>query len=586
MYVTALRYVRTILPATLLVAATAATGSAQGGVAQLHRQLAALDADRSELSLEQLSALGELRSLGRLESLAGLQALSSRHSLKSLESLGSLRELASIDASLAGLRGLTGLSEAFDVTLPDLDGLDRTARRDAYAVDSNVRSGRGDSLDRPRAGDEQAADSLFRKAREAMTAGDYRRAAGLFRQIVNKYPKTRYAGDALYFRAFSLYRAGDTGDLRSALGDLETLSDKYSSSSTQGDARTLRVRICGELARRGDERCTAEVEAVGSGASASSGSSSSSSSASSRSSSRAQASGCPSEDDDDDERIAALNALLQMDSERALPILEKVLARRDACSVALRRKAIFLVSQKGNSRAADILLNAAKTDPDKEVRGQALFWLGQTRDDRAVGMLEEVLKSSDDKELQDKAIFGLSQHNSERAQTVLRNIALNESMNDETREQAIFWLGQRSGGVNANFLRELYDKVKSDKLKEKIIFSASQQRSTENASWLLSVATNDKEDIELRKNALFWAGQSKMISFAELGSMYARLNDREMKEQVIFVLSQRHDSEAVDKLLDIARNEKDRDLRKKAIFWLSQSKDPRIVKFLEDLISK
>ncbi|MFN8574656.1 MAG: HEAT repeat domain-containing protein [Gemmatimonadaceae bacterium] len=566
MYVTAFRSFRLMLGAATLAAMTSTTAGAQTGTAQLHRQLAALDAERSALSLERLSTLGDLGAL------AGLQ---------SLRSLEGLRPLAGLDASLAGLRGLEGLSAIVDV-LPNSDvGIRRRHGDDQPSTDS---------FERYRGGDEQAADSLFRKAREAMTNGDYRRAAVLFRQIVSKYPQTRYAGDALYFRAFSLYRAGDTGDLRSALGDLETLSNKYASSSTQGDARTLRVRICGELARRGDERCTAEVEAVGSGASSGSGgsaSSGSSSSSSSRSSSsRAQASGCPSEDDDDDERIAALNALLQMDSERALPILERVLARRDACSVALRRKAIFLVSQKGNSRAADILLNVAKTDPDKEVRGQALFWLGQTRDDRAVGMLEDVLKSSDDKELQDKAIFGLSQHHSERAQTVLRNIALNESMGEETREQAIFWLGQQQGGVNASFLRELYDRVKSDKLKEKIIFSASQQRSTENASWLLSVAQNDKEDIELRKNALFWAGQSKMISFAELGTMYAKLNDREMKEQVIFVLSQRRDGEAVDKLLDIAKNEKDRDLRKKAIFWLSQSKDPRIVKFLEDLISK
>jgi len=33
-----------------------------------------------------------------------------------------------------------------------------------------------------------------------------------------------------------------------------------------------------------------------------------------------------------------------------MPILQKVLARRDACSVALRRKAVFLVSQKRLAR--------------------------------------------------------------------------------------------------------------------------------------------------------------------------------------------------------------------------------------------
>ena len=60
-----------------------------------------------------------------------------------------------------------------------------------------------------------------------------------------------------------------------------------------------------------------------------------------------------------------------------------------------------------------------------------------------------------------------------------------------------------------------------------------------------------------------------------------------MREQVIFVLSQRSSSPAaVDKLLDIAKNDKDPELRKKAIFWLGQSRDPRVQQFLIDLINK
>jgi hypothetical protein len=60
-----------------------------------------------------------------------------------------------------------------------------------------------------------------------------------------------------------------------------------------------------------------------------------------------------------------------------------------------------------------------------------------------------------------------------------------------------------------------------------------------------------------------------------------------MKEQVIFVLSQRRNSTAaVDKLMEIARNDRDPELRKKAIFWLGQSRDPRVQQFLIDMINK
>src|SRR5207249_5695941 len=97
---------------------------------------------------------------------------------------------------------------------------------------------------------------------------------------------------------------------------------------------------------------------------------------------------CPSEDDEDDVRVAALNGLLQMDAANALPILKKVLARRDPCSAGLRRKAVFIVSQKHGGETEDILLDVARNDPDSEVRQQAVFWLSQVGSDRAVTALD------------------------------------------------------------------------------------------------------------------------------------------------------------------------------------------------------
>jgi hypothetical protein len=92
--------------------------------------------------------------------------------------------------------------------------------------------------------------------------------------------------------------------------------------------------------------------------------------------------------------------------------------------------------------------------------------------------------------------------------------------------------------------------------------------------------------MEMRKKALFWAGQSRGLSMDELGNLYNRIGNREMKEQIIFVYSQRRDPAAADKLMEIAKTEQDRDLRKKAIFWLTQSRDPRVVKFLEEIIGQ
>ena len=458
------------------------------------------------------------------------------------------------------------------------------------------------------------ADSLYREARAALGKGDYAKAAELFRKITRQYPNSDYAGEALYYQAFAEYRIGGSDRLRSALQSLTKIENNYPDLSKRSDARALRTRVCGELAKQGDEACAADiarsvrdavstavtsavdgavagavqgaVEGAVAGSTSAVASAVDEAVASGRSTRSGRArSGCPSEDDDDDERIAALNALIQMDADRAMPILTKVLERRDPCSVGLRRKAVFLVSQKRTPETADVLLRIARNDPDEEVREQAVFWLSQVPDERAVTMLQQILASSNNEELKNKALFALSQHRSPNAAQFLRDFALRENESDELRGQAIFWLGQRRSPENAEFLRSLYTRIKSDEVKEKILFSLSQQRGVGNDKWLLDIVRNRNENIELRKKALFWAGQGAAPA-DQLISLYSTLPDPEMREQLIFVYSQRREPAMVDKMLDIAKNDRDPELRKKAIFWLGQSHDPRVQQFLLDLINR
>jgi HEAT repeat protein len=263
-----------------------------------------------------------------------------------------------------------------------------------------------------------------------------------------------------------------------------------------------------------------------------------------------------------------------MDSEKARPILQKVLARRDAASVCLRRKAVFLISQGGGEGAEEILLNSARTDPDPEVREQAIFWLSQVGSEKAVGALDSILRTSTDRRLQDKAIFALSQQDSPKARQALRVYAERTDAPEGLREQAIFWIGQSGGKESIPYLRELFGKIKGEELRKKILFSVAQADEAEGGKWLVGVARDRTHPIELRKQALFWAGQGG-AGIGDLASLYSTFDDREMKEQLIFVYSQREEPAAVDKLLEIARRDPDSELRKKALFWLGQSDDPR-----------
>jgi TolA-binding protein len=426
------------------------------------------------------------------------------------------------------------------------------------------------------------ADSLYRAAREALNRNDYRQAASLFQQLSSRYPDSDYAGDAMYWRAFALYRLGSERELRSALDILTNMRSRYPKASTFADAGSLGTRIRGELARRGGESEAEEVTRQAEGkADADDADARGTADSKSR---HGRAGDCP--DEDDDMRIAALNALLQMNSERAMPILKKVLDRRDPCSEPLRRKAVFLVSQKSGDDASDVLLDAARKDPDAEVRRQAVFWLSQVNSDRAVSALDSILHNSRDTELQEKAIFALSQHSGAHAAQILRSFAESDAP-EELRGKAIFWIGQyKNNPDNGRFLRDVYRRTQSAHIREEIMRAVAEQGGDDNLRWVIGVAEDTSQDIEVRKKALFWAGQQNDFPLDAMLPLYTRLRDQEMKEYFIFVLSQRSEKQATDKLIDIVKSEKNKELRKKAIFWLGQRDDPRVKQALLDIIDQ
>ncbi len=415
------------------------------------------------------------------------------------------------------------------------------------------------------------ADSLYRAGRELLNRGRYADAAARFGDVIRRYPRSTSAPDAYYWQAFALYRTGDDANLRQATTLLEYQRTHYASAATRGDGDALLARVYGELARRGDPRAGEWVQAHASAA------------ARPADTSRAARTACPSEDDDP--RVAALNALMQMDAASALPVLKQVLARRDACSVELRRKAVFVISQKRTGETEDILLSVARDDPDPDVRQQAVFWLSQVGSDKAVAALDSILRNTTDDDLRERAIFALSQIHGPRSTQILRDYASRNDAPEDTRERAVFWLSQERDAGNATFLRDLYGRVTSQDLKERILFALAQMKSSGSVDWLMDVAANSREDMDLRKKALFWAGQAG-ADISGLVGLYDRTTEREMKEQLIFVYSQRHEPQALDKMIDIARHETDPDLRKKAIFWLGQSHDPRAAQALLEIVNQ
>ena len=394
------------------------------------------------------------------------------------------------------------------------------------------------------------ADSLYQAARRALTQKDYEAAAKLFDAIVTRYPRSEYAPDALYWKGFALNR---NGDLDGAVEALEAQAKRYPKADTRSDADALLIQIKGQLARRGDPAAQQAVTRAAS------------------SSER----GCA----DMEMQIAALDALQQMDSERVMPLLTKVLARRESCSTPLRKNALFILAQKSGADREKLLLNVAKTDPSPAVRSDAVFHLSQAKSDAAVDALGDLLLHSDERSVRQNALFALAQNKSERAKTMVRAFALSSDVPTALRKDAIFHLAQDVG-----FLMEAYPKVTEQDVRGDILFQIASRPGPETNKWLVSVIVDPKEAIEQRKNALFHLASRKTDGSDELILVYDRVPVA-IKKDVLFHLAQRGDARSLDKLIMIAKSDPNLELRKDALFHIGQSKDPRALKALEEIVN-
>ncbi len=102
---------------------------------------------------------------------------------------------------------------------------------------------------------------------------------------------------------------------------------------------------------------------------------------------------------------------------------------------------------------------------------------------------------------------------------------------------------------------------------------------------LLELARDRGRPMGVRKPALFWAGQ-RGAPTPDLLKLYREAREPELQRQLIFVLSQKDDSSALDALIEIARNDPDRSMRRRAFFWLGQKDDPRVIALLTSILEK
>ena len=286
-----------------------------------------------------------------------------------------------------------------------------------------------------------------------------------------------------------------------------------------------------------------------------------------------------------------LPAVLADDAPVIQPLL--TLARDEERSEHTRRQAIMWLGLLGDATVIPALVQLAREDGDKIGKGRkkalgnaAMAALHVLPDDAGVPALIDLARDPS-VATRREAVFWLGQNGSENARRTLHAVIENANEDRRVRSHAVFSLSHGGETPESEFayLRNLYARVDDNEVKEAII-QGMQEDEGAGGRWLIERALDAREPLELRKKALFWAGQRDETPAAELVRVYRDADETELREHAIFVLSQRDEEAAIDELLRIARDDRDTEMRGKALFWLAQKDDPRIKRLIADLVLK
>ena len=98
----------------------------------------------------------------------------------------------------------------------------------------------------------------------------------------------------------------------------------------------------------------------------------------------------------------------------------------------------------------------------------------------------------------------------------LRDLAVTQRLDEEVRYAAVFWLSQEDEEAALEALESIFAESDDVNMQERVIFAISQHSSPRSIDFLLARAESPAESRAIRKQALFWLGQSNDPRAADL----------------------------------------------------------------------
>jgi len=407
------------------------------------------------------------------------------------------------------------------------------------------------------AADDPSADAKIQEARAALNAEKYRQAALLYAEARAAARSRELAAHALYWEAFARYRLDKTQELKVALELLQLQAREYGdvTAEAQAEAEALAARISGELAARGEPEAAREIYEM-----------------------------AEAERQREDTRVAALHALMQMDPDKAVPILAKIIRGETAASRELRHNAVFILCRV-DERGAEIVRSALPETDEPEVLEAMVMCLAESGNEADLDALVELLRRTEDPQLAQAILIALGHAQDERSFDILADIARDPARDPEMRAHALVGLSQIEDERTIDIALEIIGESAADEqVLEMALMILANSENPRAASALLTLAENPDADEDMRAMALYQAGMQGAVEVGRLQEIYRNSESRDLKVQICHVLAQLETEEAFEAMLEIVRNEEDPEVRQNAVFWLGQFDDPRAAEVLLEII--
>ena len=370
------------------------------------------------------------------------------------------------------------------------------------------------------AGSEQSA--AYREGQRALEKENWEAASRAFAKIASG--KSSETDAAMYWKAYADWKLQRKKD---AVEGLRRLLSSYPQSAWADDAKALELEIQGVKSSR-----AADVA-------------------------------------DEELKLYALDGLMQVDPDKAVPVLEKLLAS-DA-SPRIQERALFVLSQSGSPKAREILLRVARTGQPVELRRKAIQTLGIAGD---VDGLAAIAKDpSAGPEVREAVVEAyIISGRSEQLAAIARS-----DPDPRVRLKAIQALGAVGGEES---LRQLYASEKDPDLKGKILESLGVAGDAE----FLGKAARETSDPRIRRKAIEGLAITNGPETSKaLREMYVQFTDPADKKKVLEGFMIHGDAKT---LVELFRAEKDPAMKKAILQQLSVMNDSAATQVILDILGE